>query len=260
MEKYLFGILVTLLTVIACTPTLAPKIETTMNPLEYKMTEALSMWSEIEKKNPSYDAATSWLDEGVRRRYAKAKKILALRLIEQSVKQKVFTKGPHNEDLNFKANNEFGHYNPKFVQNTFTVLTKALKNPAFKKLAGRAYENHFKSVARNYYHAYQFTQSDVKVRDLLKGKSKRTNITIAEVRTNYIDLLNNKELQEIIFPGDYIQETFRPYADNAQTKGLNWYEAITAPGFWVRRSIDGTDKEFFKILDLVVTTFDKDWK
>ena len=56
-------------------------------------------------------------------------------------------------------------------------------------------------------------------------------------------------------PGDYLQSAFRNFAgkfsgDNAE------YVAIVEPGFWVRRSIDGTEDEFYQLLKLVMSTFD----
>ena len=35
------------------------------------------------------------------------------------------------------------------------------------------------------------------------------------------------------------------------------YEAFTAPSFWVRRSIDGTDDEFIALLEMVVNHFEE---
>ena len=43
-------------------------------------------------------------------------------------------------------------------------------------------------------------------------------------------------------------------------RNMDWYEAYTAPGFWIRRSIDGTDQQFFAMLTQVIDSFDATWK
>ena len=49
-----------------------------------------------------------------------------------------------------------------------------------------------------------------------------------------------------------MQETFRTYADQSvKQHNSDWYEAVTAPSFWVRRSIDQTDEQIFRILSFL---------
>ena len=53
-----------------------------------------------------------------------------------------------------------------------------------------------------------------------------------------------------------MQEIFRAYADS-QDGDSDWYEAVTAPAFWVRRSLDGTDKQIYELLNLIITEMEK---
>ena len=53
-----------------------------------------------------------------------------------------------------------------------------------------------------------------------------------------------------------MQEIFREYADS-QSGESDWYEAVTAPAFWVRRSIDGTDKQIYELLNMIITEMEK---
>ena len=39
-------------------------------------------------------------------------------------------------------------------------------------------------------------------------------------------------------------------------KGDDWYLTITAGGFWVRRSIDGTEPQMFRMLTTLLQTFE----
>jgi len=57
-----------------------------------------------------------------------------------------------------------------------------------------------------------------------------------------------------------LQEKFRAYAEELEkgtrSSKVDIYEAFTAPSFWIRRYIDGTENDFMKILELVVGHFE----
>jgi hypothetical protein len=67
-------------------------------------------------------------------------------------------------------------------------------------------------------------------------------------------------------PSFYLQEAFRPFADELSGEwdesyieggsSYDWYEAVTCPGFWLRRTLDGTADEFYELLELTLNTFD----
>lgn len=253
MKKYILGIVASMILVImACTPTLPLKEEATLLPLEYKMNEVLGFYPELRKKQPTYEEAQSWLDVGFRHKYTIAKKYVAIKLLEQSAKVPIFIAGPHKDELNFNSTTH-GHYNPAFLKKAAVSLTKALKDPKFKQLAQKQYTTYFQGMARNYYLAY------LKV----NGKSNEwigKGLTKAE-RAEIIDTYTSKmKSDDVGMAGNYIQETFRGYADKVSEHDLDWYEAYTAPGFWIRRSIDGTDRQFFAMLTQVIDTFDAAWK
>lgn len=58
-------------------------------------------------------------------------------------------------------------------------------------------------------------------------------------------------------PSEFIQESFRGFAESIEKEGYDVYEGFTCPGFWVRRSIDGTADEFYDLLILTMRTFDE---
>lgn len=57
----------------------------------------------------------------------------------------------------------------------------------------------------------------------------------------------------------FLQEFFRDFAESNESKGYDVYESFVCPGFWVRRSIDGTADEFFDLLKLTLRTFDPEF-
>ena len=98
------------------------------------------------------------------------------------------------------------------------------------------YDSELKRYLRTYYIAY-----DV-------GANNR------EIMDGYLSAISEGKDASI-----YLQESFRDFAETAEKEGYDVYEAFTCPGFWVRRSIDGTASQFYKLLKLTIQTFDADF-
>ena len=61
-----------------------------------------------------------------------------------------------------------------------------------------------------------------------------------------------EHLQQQTLPNDFLQEVFREPADRIiEEENLEWYNVNTAFGWWLRRSIDGSEREFLRILEPV---------
>ena len=111
----------------------------------------------------------------------------------------------------------------------------ALENPAFKMVAQRAFNQHFTKMAETYRAAYVY---QVAHPDEMR-----------DIRGQYLERM----AQPNGTTEGSLQEMYRGYADTAaKNKEADWYEAVTAPSFWIRRSIDGTDEQFFELLELVI--------
>src|SRR5690554_3895734 len=58
-----------------------------------------------------------WIDRGVRERYYFLKHTVMIGLIEKLVGVKIYKSGPQiYGDINYGALNDFGHYNPEFLE------------------------------------------------------------------------------------------------------------------------------------------------
>ncbi|NEO99936.1 MAG: hypothetical protein F6K58_14895 [Symploca sp. SIO2E9] len=68
-----------------------------------------------------------------------------------------------------------------------------------------------------------------------------------------------KHIENRTLPEFYLQEQFRDLADGLGAQGYDWYAANSAAGFWLRRKIDGTEGEFFLLLEKLIKTYDSDW-
>jgi hypothetical protein len=220
------------------------------DPSIYKLMEVISLWSLLKHEyEPNKAEDGTWLDVGFRSKYAMAKKYASLNVIEAAFGAPVFLKGPHSEGMNFNSTTSFGYYNPDFISKLKSSIASALESPMFNMMIKKAYKQHFESMAVSYKDAYLFINSDP---DKIKMLKEQYQSQLA---------------QEGGTTEGSLQEEFRSYADGeyfsvyAQGKAgeieVDIYERATAPAFWVRRSIDGTSKELFELLDMLMVEMDK---
>jgi hypothetical protein len=247
----------TLILLFGCQPKMPIKEEARLTAYEFKMNEVAGLWeSKINQfKNLDRERDGTWFHFGLRFQYAVLKDYASLEKIQAATKLDVFKSGPHDNGLNYSSKKDFGHYNPAFVKQTFQTLKRLSAVPGFKKLGQQIYDDQLSGMAKSYYKAYQFINSSPQIPAYPRNSSK-TATSLEDVIQTY----KNKMQIEDEDAGDYIQEVFRPYADSAEKADLDWYLSSVAAGFWVRRKIDGTDKDFFALLEYVIATYDAEFK
>lgn len=205
-----------------------------------------------EYPNPNYDTDQTWLNVGVRYKYALMKEYLSIEMLETLSGQKVFLEsGAHKNGLDFNSDNSFGHYNPRFVNTIRESLISFLMNTN-KDLVQGVYNNHLQMTARNYILAYNFVNNgNVIVWREKKWKKEDIMVTYENILSGTVKEYGNG--------ADFLNEIYRAYADSALEDGYNWYEADVAPGFWIRRSIDKTDDDFIGLLKAVMEEVDTEF-
>ena len=183
----------------------------------------------------------TWLpNRGLRGLYGHLRKEVSYKSLEKLSGMKIFVKGPHTEGkLNLESEG-FGHYNPNFPKWLRQHAIPGRKGKAMAILLQPVYDHSFRQLARTYFLAHQHVHSNPKQFEVTKRAYKMR--------------IKNRNS-----PGEFLQEAFRVFANKMDNSGYDWYEANTAPGFWVRRSIDGTDNEFHKTLEILLKTHDADF-
>jgi hypothetical protein len=237
----------------SCTPLLEVVQESISQSLyQAKMDEVVKVWDAEAQKlgEPDKSSDQTWLDVGLRYPYAVLKAYASLEKIEAAAGLKVFVSGPHSKDIDFKSQNSFGHYNPAFVTRTLQTLKTANAIAAFKTLAQQVYDKHLKTTARGYYKAYQYVNNSPQI------QGSQGTITLGEIMDTY----KRNMTEESTSSGDYIQNIFNDYASSEEKAGMDPYVASTAPGFWTRRKIDNSDKEFFALLEYIISQYDANFK
>lgn len=218
----------------------------TLENLYSKLFEIAKNWEQYQPEEPNdvnYQEMGTWIPEsGVRGKYFYFKDVLGLNTLEALTGEKVFTNNVHRSVPNYHAKTDFGYYNPKFVKSVRKTFNKLAKNDEFMKLTQSIYDEELKGLARIYYLSYKYLENNPKIKE---------NVT-------------KKYLKKIEKPTDeagyLLQEEFRTFAEQkSDNEGYDVYEAFTAPGFWIRRGIDETDDEFFKLLQSVFTAYDSNF-
>lgn len=207
-----------------------------------RLLKLASNWDSIKANTDlSSENISSWLPEsGIRGKYEIARKQVSLNFMEQLVGQPVFLKGPHQEEVDFNSGS-FGYYNPQFLERLKPILGEALQNKLFVENTRTLYDEELKQYLRTFFLSYNVA-------------ANRTDIMEA-----YLKHIEHGEHKSFSGPSFYLQEAFRDFAESAEENGYNVYEGFTCPGFWIRRSIDGTESQFYNLLLLVMETYDADF-
>ena len=180
----------------------------------------------------------TWLpDRGLRGLYGNLRGHLSYQDLEKLIEIKIFLKGPHTDGKLNLTSNQFGHYNPAFPRWLKQNAIPGRSNPKLRALYQPIYDLSFRRMARTYYLAHRHLHSDP--------------MRLKKIHNDYIGRVKNEEAT-----GQFLGDAFRAFADQMENNGYDWYEANTAPGFWLRRSIDGTDNEFHAGLVALLETHD----
>jgi hypothetical protein len=186
--------------------------------------------------------------QGLRGLYCYVESILGFPQVQQFSGLEIFIQGgPHNNSQpNFKANT-FGYYNKDFVIWARENLIPTATEGPFKETIKRVYNKFLQKMARAYYVSYQYVNNHPE--------------ELKRVKTEYLRLVERykgEPWQGIgTDPGLYIQyKAFQPFMKEMEKRGYEIYSISVAPGFWVRRSVDGTAEEIFKGLEKLMRTYD----
>lgn len=249
MKLKIFLLGITLLT-LSFTFTHKESVSTNDDNLQQKIKFIASNWSSLySNADLSYEHIDSWLPEvGIRGKYAAMKTNLSKAILEGIVQEKAFVSGPHGNGITFRSLNEFGHYNPKFLTKLQAQLTPLLNNKAFVNNVQAYYDEQLKQYLRIYFLSYKEAANN---QEIIDGYLFAIDNEASSDASSGRVFLSN--------PSSFLQESFRGFSNAITTQGYDEYEAFTCPGFWVRRSIDGTADEFYELLLMTMKVFDAEF-
>ncbi|MEH1842065.1 MAG: hypothetical protein V7L20_25865 [Nostoc sp.] len=228
-----------------------------------------SNMTELEK----YQECGTYLNVGLRSLYCDIKPFIDYQKLRILSGLPIFRK---DYDLTFKSEYKFGYYNPEFVKWLQKNIIYAEKHESFRQQTQTSYNTKIRDTARAFYTSYQILfatpeefntfikqyqlvkkeyQLRLEKREVNELRFDKNYEKFEVIKREYLKHLENKTLPDL-----YFQEKFRWLSDYLTTvENVDWYAANTSGGFWIRRSIDETDKEFFQLLTKLLKTYDGDW-
>lgn len=249
-------------------------------------------WISLKPSKKSSEVAEcgTWLDIGLRDLYCQLRPFVDYGKLRVISGLPVFTQGPHTDfKLNLESGYEFGYYNPEFLA---WIQQEAIIDPGdniLKEQIQLAYNDKIRRVARAFYQshkilfatpqqfeAFQGTYKIAQSQDQELARTGKINgsrlihepIEFEVIQREYLEHITNRSLPPEAL-GLYLQERFRWLADYLaiQTDSIStriagddyWYIVNVSGGFWIRRSIDGTEHQFFEILTKLLQIYDSEW-
>jgi len=241
-------------------------IEATWKAGSYVQDDKQSASNDPAAEEKVYAATGSYIP-GSRWLYARLKTLMDLEKMKSLAPVPIFLSGPHVSDFNFRSYDDFGRYNPAFVRWASDNLIPAASDPAFRKMTAPVYQKQLKEAARIYYLAYLNIENRAAETTAIRAKyleSVQQQHGVHQHEGKADDPFNAG-------PGQVLQTEFSEPFEKEFTKGektfrsYRWttdqafYFASTAPGFWIRRQIDGTAPDFFAGLKKLLETYDADF-
>ena len=231
-----------------------------------------------KKQQPGDFDCKTWLKSGFRYLYCSIRSVISFDKVQAISGLNIFLPGgPHdNKELDFNDPTRFGHYNPEFLDWVENRIVPDRTDAWFKGVTQLVYDAQIGPMARALYHsheilfatperyqAFEARYQAVKQDYLQKLKLRQTNesrfedgggpFAVADIQARYQKHIADKAKDA----GGDLGEDVRWLADYLATdKGDDWYLANTAGGFWIRRAIDGTEPQIFRLVTKLLQTFE----
>lgn len=233
-----------------------------------------AQWGKHGMQSGDFNCATI-LDYGLRYLYCSIRGAVSLQGLQSLAGVKLYDAGgPHNDILNLNNNDKFGHYNSEFL--TWledNIIPNTSQDKSLNRVTRSVYNHYFKSYARIFYRSYQILFSSPEQFDIFEKSFVTYKIGHGEYK-EYVGVSHIKSFETI--KSDY-QERLRlgaKFVGHLLIADFLWLEdymrsemgdtdevkaTTTVGGFWVRRAMDGTAEQLFRMLTNVMRTFDPEF-
>ena len=223
------------------------------------------------KVQPDGFNCQTWLNSGFRHLYCSVRSVIDFKKAQSIAGIKIFSSGPHGDELNLSDVHQFGHYNPTFLDWLDEyIIPQGMDDVRFNQITRLVYSTHIGPIARALYHSHEILFADAEAQRAFERRYQVVKMDyLQRTGAEYVRFQQDpKEFASI--RSDYearvekgseagwsLGEDFRWLSDYLATdKNDDWYLANTAGGFWVRRSIDGTEAQIFHLLEKLLKTFE----
>jgi hypothetical protein len=233
--------------------------------------------TETKKQQPGDFDCKTYLDSGFRFLYCSIRSVVSFDKVQAISGLSIFRAGgPHdNKEINLNDPFRFGHYNPEFLDWMENRIIPDRSDSWFKGVTQLVYNARIGPTARALYNTHEILYADpqryaaflsryqtVKKDYLEKLRLRKVGLSMFEssqpapledIKARYLKRIAEKG-SDIGFELGTDVDWLSDYLVNV--KGDDLYLANTAGGFWVRRSIDGTEAQIFRLVTKLLQTFE----
>ncbi|HBS04838.1 MAG TPA: hypothetical protein DEA96_07740 [Leptospiraceae bacterium] len=206
-----------------------------------------------ESVNGCPEGSVYFPDGGMRSFYCHINEVISYEKARSIVPVAIFLDGPHAENLDLDNTGSFGHYNPEFVEMLVEYGVPGSESEDFRKATQIIYDQYVASLARIMYVTYRKFQKNP---ELLRQEG---NILAYKIKSQgKVERLYYEKYFYFMNPGfaENPDGGFEYFVDRGFAGGYDGNVVKTAAYFWIRRSLDGTDKAFFRGLMKLMQTYD----
>jgi len=168
----------------------------------------------------------------------------------------IFRSGPHGQTLDLNNPKDFGRYNPQFVDLIVEHGIPASRDEDFRRLTQGIYDEYVSPLARIMYMTYRKFEQNPELLRTEKNKFLQLLDTADGVPPYYYE-----KYFYFMNPGfaENPEGGFEAFVDDGFDAGYSGNVVKTAAFFWIRRSVDGTDRLFFRGLEKLMNAYDRDY-
>jgi len=213
---------------------------------------AREVWSALDRTTNTCDDQFDYFPHGGARIFACH--LFSLLSFEQFVAAsglRPFVSGPHTQGLDFTATTDFGHYDPAFVQFLADHAVPAARDPLFRAATQAHYDRYVWPLARIMHATHEKLVSN-------------PECYAAELE-EYGDAIANGYTADYVEPWFFFMNPtycshrradYDVYQGTDIDGGYDGNVTKTAVGFWLRRSLDGTEPAFFEALVQLMSAYE----
>jgi len=199
--------------------------------------------SNLDKTNNTGPNFDYWPEGGIQIAYYHIATYASYETIVRLSPVPVFLSGPHGtRNLNLRARFTFGHYNPQFIRWCYGNLSEILKHDGFVAETTELFKSYLGKTAMTYWATYNvLNKHPEELEALLQDyKARMDNRTLPE--GYYYNIASEETEGRFVF----LKELNASYDLN-----------VGAPAvyFWLRRHMDGTHRQVFSILELLLSRY-----
>lgn len=224
--------------------------DTTGRQIESLSRQAMQQLPESENACDSFDY---FPDGGMQSFYCHIKQVITYERAREILPVSIFLHGPHGTELDLNNSRSFGHYNPEFVALLTEYGVPAARDESFRRATQGIYDEYVSPLARIMFVTYRKFQKNP---ELLRNEVRKLENQLEKGQD--VHPLYYEKYFYFMNPGfaDNPEGGFEYFSDRGFDGGYSGNVVKTAAYFWIRRSIDGTDKEFFRALMKLMQTYD----